>query len=103
VRDRQEPVQVVHRDGVPEQFLRGDRLYLVRSVLSSWVQSEPWWLGASAAALSTGETPVPASVGLLDQERRFWRVEAAAGRSASVGVYDLCTDGGSWRLARVLD
>ncbi len=46
-------------------------------------------------------------------EREVWRVEAAAGRSASSGVYDLVRDvpahdSGApvpdhWRLARALD
>ena len=44
-------------------------------------------------------------------EREVWRVEARAGRSASVGVYDLVRDVPSrpapgaarWRLARALD
>jgi hypothetical protein len=40
-------------------------------------------------------------------EREIWRVEAGAGRSAVVGVYDLGRDaaspGASWRLLQVAD
>ena len=51
---------------------------------------------------------VGASVGPIsidDGEREFWRVEAAAGRSASPGVYDLCFDWsrGGWQLMEVHD
>lgn len=43
--------------------------------------------------------------GIDDGERDWWRVEAAAGRTAGTGVYDLCLDWsrGGWSLARVLD
>lgn len=45
------------------------------------------------------------AIGIDDGERGWWRVEAAAGRRADSGVYDLCFDwsAGSWSLARVLD
>jgi hypothetical protein len=51
---------------------------------------------------------VGASVGPIsidDGEREYWRVEAAAGRSASLGVYDLCFDWshGKWQLMEVHD
>jgi hypothetical protein len=51
---------------------------------------------------------VGASVGPIsidDGEREFWRVEAAAGRSASPGIYDLCFDWsyGKWQLMEVHD
>ncbi len=51
---------------------------------------------------------VGASVGpssIDDGEQEFWRVEAAAGRSASPGVYDLCFlwSIGSWQLVEVHD
>jgi len=43
--------------------------------------------------------------GVDDREREYWRVEAAAGRGAGVGVFDLCFDwfGNCWTLARALD
>jgi hypothetical protein len=62
---------------------------------------------------TTAPRSVAADVGAV--EREVWRVEAAAGRSAVVGVYDLVRDvaavdprGGPsrpdrWRLARALD
>lgn len=51
---------------------------------------------------------VGAAVGPIsidDGEREFWRVEAAAGRSASSGIYDLCFDWshGAWQLMEVHD
>jgi hypothetical protein len=63
--------------------------------------------------IGTASRSVAADVGAV--EREVWRVEAAAGRSAVVGVYDLVRDvaavdprGGPsrpdrWRLARALD
>lgn len=79
-----------HR-GVPEQFLWRDRLYQVREVLEQWCQSRAWWLELE-------EVPVAA-------DYRTWRVEAAAGRSASPGVYELTFDprDGQWYLVRVVD
>lgn len=43
--------------------------------------------------------------GVDDGEREYWRVEAATGRRAGTGVYDLCFDWsrGGWTVARVLD
>jgi len=63
-----------------------------------WAQ-RAWGEPAPDVDTSTG----PA--GIDDGERTWWRVEAAAGRSAGSGVYDLCVDiaGGNWSLARVLD
>ena len=54
-------------------------------------------------APDVGTSIGPASID--DRERHWWRVEAAAGRWAGSGVYDLCFDWstGGWSLARVLD
>ena len=119
-------------DGAPAQFVWRGRLYLVRDVLAHWVELGTWWtlprratapqgigsgIGAgTGAALPDGERParsVAADVGAV--EREVWRVEAAAGRTATCGVYDLVRDVPAvdpraplappprWRLARALD
>ena len=112
----------------PEQFLWRGRLYVVRSVLSHWVEVGAWWRTAARTLEGRGgvlPTPAPAAApadvgagslpgGIPRQppaglpspaERQVWRVEASSGRSAGVGVYDLPCDGqgGGWRLARALD
>jgi hypothetical protein len=48
---------------------------------------------------------VLSATSLDDGEREFWRVEAWAGRSSPVGVFDLCFDwsAGRWQLVRVVD
>jgi hypothetical protein len=42
---------------------------------------------------------------LDDGEREFWRVEAGAGRTAMLGIYDLCFDWSAnrWQLVQVMD
>ena len=116
----------------PAQFVWRGRLYLVRDVLAHWVELGTWWTlprratvpqgagapGGHRSAPADGEPParsVAADVGAV--EREVWRVEAAAGRSATAGVYDLVRDVPAvdpraplsaahpprWRLARTLD
>lgn len=87
-----DPVEVERADTTPARFVWRGRLYLVRSVLAHWVESGGWWRDAGPAVLD-------------DAEREFWRVEAAAGRSFPVGVYDLCFQWshGMWTIARALD
>ncbi|GAB3600239.1 hypothetical protein GCM10027446_33350 [Angustibacter peucedani] len=118
----------------PAAFVWRDRLYVVRGVLSHWYERRVWWREAAASALlglrsevdvaAQGAVPsggrVPAGLALDDvparrsplepAEREVWRVEAAAGRSSPVGVYDLVHDPGSgapaadrWRLVHVED
>jgi hypothetical protein len=127
--------------GAPAQFLWRGRLYLVRDVLAHWVEIGAWWslprrTGGTTRRAGTGPVGVPTSpyaveldapvrsvaVDVGAVEREVWRVEAAAGRSATCGVYDLVRDvpavdpaatrAGSarpavppprWRLARTLD
>jgi hypothetical protein len=117
-----ESVEVRRRDGVPEQFLWRSRLYAVRDVLEHWFESGRWWSSERAMALAAGgdSSGVPGTAGvsglagasgppcpafLDDREQEFWRVEAGPGRSASLGVYDLCFDWskGSWQLMEVHD
>jgi hypothetical protein len=90
----------------PVAFLWRGRLYAVRSVLGHWRERRAWWLEGAAArllGLDPGREPdLPQDVGagagagaevvadLL--EREIWRVEAGAGRSDTLGVYDLGRD-----------
>jgi hypothetical protein len=105
----------------PEQFLWRGRLYLVREVLAHWVELGAWWTGArssrrSSVPASSPGVPDPSgqmrsvAVDVRAVEREVWRVEASAGRGATVGVYDLVRDVPAtptavpvWRLARALD
>ena len=85
----------------PALFLWRGRVYAVRSILGHWRERRAWWLEGATARL-LGLDPVPASweepmseaeVAVADVlEREIWRVEAGAGRSDTVGVYDLGRD-----------
>ena len=81
--------------GRPVQFLWRGRLYVVRAVVSHWIESTAWW-GGSRRAL---EGAIPT------HEHEVWRVEAQAGRADSTGVYDLRRDiaADRWVLARAMD
>lgn len=104
-----EPVEVrrglVDGEEAPAQFLWRGRLYLVRGVLSHWVETGAWW-SAPAARGVYGLLPGGSPVGVLDDaEDEVWRVEAATGRTTPIGVYDLrlsCVSG-SWSLIRTHD
>ena len=87
----------------PGAFIWRGRLYVVRAVLDHWQERRPWWRDAR----DEGGSDV-----LVDaREQQVWRVEASAGRSAGVGVYDLGDvsrdDLGAvssqWRLLQVAD
>jgi hypothetical protein len=104
-----DPVAVLRRDDEPIQFLWRGRLHLVRTVLDYWVESAAWWRGPVVTALHTGDRAdrdrIPAGgLGFAD-DREVWRVEAGAGRTASLGVFDLTfvPDDGRWLLVRVHD
>lgn len=90
---------VRRHDDDPDQFVWRGRFYLVRAVLARWKESACWW------DRRAGGDPDQGSHRSLDRERELWRVEAAAGSAASLGVYDLCFDWttGSWTVARVQD
>ena len=115
-----DPVDVRRRDEVPVEFLWRGRLYVVRDVLSHWVETGAWWRAAGvrsayagdageAVGAGPGEVPGDAAqgavVGLDPGERELWRVEAGAGRASGTGVFDLCFDWGAgvWTLAQALD
>jgi hypothetical protein len=123
----------------PAAFVWRDRLYVVRAVQTRWYERRAWWREAAAAALlglrgdeprsegvsgdvsgsggsveATSEVPSAGAVAppgsYLDGETEIWRVEAAAGRSHPVGVFDLARSvpaaasagaSSGWRLTRV--
>ncbi|GAA4353016.1 DUF6504 family protein [Angustibacter luteus] len=120
------------RPAPPVAFVWRDRLYVVRGVLAHWYERRVWWREAAASALlglrseaaggARGEgvfgggiaqgavatVPTDPDERLEPTERQVWRVEAAAGRSSPVGVYDLVHDPSSepstgWRLAGIDD
>lgn len=136
VQVRTAPVSLDTLEVAPAQFLWRGRLYVVRAVLAHWIELGTWWAGsgsrrrrpvpvgapAGSQAPEDSEAPrrsVAFDVGAV--EREVWRVEARAGRSSSVGVYDLVRDVPAataallddptahppvptrWRLARTLD
>jgi len=113
------------RFGAPAQFLWRGRVYLVRDVLAQWIELGNWW-SVRGASMSPGSDvrsirqpghSVAAAVRAIECE--VWRVEAARGRHASPGVYDLVHEGPAhdwgrpdvdmgrghdrWRLVRTLD
>jgi hypothetical protein len=112
-----DPVEVVRRDSVPAQFLWHGRLYVVRDVLDHWLRSGAWWQAAALTRLTSGESstddePVMADLGAgsgdavgLDDEREFWRVEAAPGRTGARAVVELChcLAAGSWTITAIHD
>lgn len=109
----------------PSSFLWRGRLYVVRAVLGHWRERRAWWTesaaravhgddvaprGASApAAHDPASDPASGSAALsvrptLADEREVWRVEAGCGRTAGLGVYDLCHDPDrAWSLVQVSD
>jgi hypothetical protein len=79
-------------------FLLRGRLYVVRSVLARWTEPGGWrWSGPGRAAAvpigaGAGGIAVIDSVPVDLADRELWRVEAAAGMSARLEVFDLCRD-----------
>lgn len=117
------PVEVRRgKEDAPDQFLWRGRLWQVRAVLASWVETGAWWVGGEARSVigsdETAEavqgggrgtgvgsgTAVLSSVDLLG-ERDVWRVEAARGAEDPGGVFELAFNwnDGSWRLVGCLD
>ena len=111
-----EPVDVFRADEAPAHFVWRGRHYTVRQVLARWIRTGAWWQQPDAARLVTGE-PAPdadhadhADLGVAcgevdDDEREFWRVEAAGGSGRTPVVVELCfTWGtGAWTLTAVAD
>jgi len=95
----EEQVEVARTAGDPEMFLLRGRPYVVRSVLARWREPGGWrWsgparaAGPAAAGAGSGAVAVIHSVPVQLADRQLWRVEAAAGMSARVEVFDLCRD-----------
>ncbi len=98
----EESVEVARFSDSPEQFLLHDRLYAVRAVLARWMEPGGWrWSGPgamapvavpAAAGSRAAAPPVIHSVPVDLADRELWRVEAAAGMSARLQVFDLCRD-----------
>jgi uncharacterized protein DUF6504 len=94
----EEQVEVARSGEAPEQFILRNRLYLVRSLLARWTEPGGWrWSGPGRVApvpvggLAGGVTVIN-SVPVDQADRELWRVEAAAGMSARLQVFDLCRD-----------
>jgi hypothetical protein len=108
----------------PVAFVWRDRLYVVRAVQAHWYERRVWWREAAASALlglraeaagrevtaqgAVATVPASGEAALGPAERHVWRVEAAAGRSSPVGVYDLVHDPSDepvtgWRLTGIDD
>jgi len=125
-----EPVEVVRRGDTPVQFILRDRLYSVRGVLAHWVEPGSWrwtapiWQPPEEAAQEVAGEPAPpaapspepagdrplayrpATAAPADPaDRELWRVEAAAGRSARLEVFDLCCtrEQPRWTISRLAE
>ena len=112
MRQYDDPVEVRRGEAEdPDQFLWRGRLWKVRAVVAHWVETGPWWQGASDGG-SDGEQS--RTITDLVAERELWRVEAGrgiqggrqqAGDQQSYGVFDLSFDwtDGRWQLVGCLD
>jgi len=99
--------------GEPLQFVRGRRLYVVRTILAHWREATRWWatgLDQDADAGPGHAGPGHAGPGRAGRrqslaadsiigsgfdiapraiDREVWRVEASIGRNGAAGVFDL--------------
>lgn len=111
-----EPIDVRLGDRDPASFLWQGRLFRVISVLDQWQERRAWWRDPAPdegpnAANAMSNAVVDAGIGARreERERRVWRVEASAGRTARVGTFDLGADGAApdggprWVLLRAHD
>lgn len=93
----------------PDAFIWRGRLYVVGTVLARWHERRAWWRDPAASSLlglGSDDVSAVSTEPALTGECRVWRVEAAAGRSSPVGVYDMVHTPGpsdTWHLARVAD
>jgi hypothetical protein len=111
-----EPIHVKRGQDMaaPEQFVWRGRLWLVRDIITRWLETGAWWdsplvrsaRGDDVETLPFEEGPSEASEETdLLAEHEVWRVLAAAGASGSPGVYELdnARGTGGWRLRAVVD
>ena len=111
MRQYDDPVEVRRGEAEdPDQFLWRGRLWKVRAVVAHWVETGPWWQGASDGGSDGGPDGARSrTITDLVAERELWRVEAGrgiqggrqqAGDQQSYGVFDLSFDwhDGSWQL-----
>lgn len=105
-----EPIDVRLGERDPAAFLWRGRLFRVLQVLDQWQERRAWWRDPAPA--DTGDVPdADAGIGARreERERRVWRVEASAGRTAGIGTFDLGADGAApdggprWVLLRAHD
>jgi len=92
----EEQVEVARTADDPEMFLLRGRLCAVRSVLARWREPGGWrWPGPDRSAAMPAGAAAGAAMAVIHSvpvDRELWRVEAAAGMSARVEVFDLCRD-----------
>jgi Family of unknown function (DUF6504) len=99
----------------PAQFLWRRRLWVVRDIISHWVETGAWWeqegvsalfgrVGMAAGAEPAAPAAGPARSADLLGERELWRVEAVRGQQGA-GVFDLAFDWavGRWHLVGCID
>jgi hypothetical protein len=123
-----EPIHVKRGQDMaaPEQFVWRGRLWLVRDIITRWLETGAWWdsplvrsaRGDDVETLPSEEGPSeegpseegPSEEGPSEEtdllaEHEVWRVLAAAGASGSPGVYELdnARGTGGWRLRAVVD
>jgi hypothetical protein len=100
-----DPVDVRRRDDAPAEFLWRGRLYVVREVLTHWVESGAWWRGTTAPVSLPSDPDTISGPDAIDDELEVWRVEASAGQMYGTGVFDLGFGWtrGSWTLLQALD
>ena len=119
MRQYDDPVEVRRGEAEdPDQFLWRGRLWKVRAVLAHWVETGPWWQGASDGGSDGGPDGAQTrTITDLVAERELWRVEAgrgaqpvrhvgaADGEHDTYGVFDLSFDwtDGRWQLVGCQD
>ena len=102
----------------PSQFIWRQRLWQVLAVQRTWTEAGAWWddprvrraRGQDVARRWSDDRGGPdpprepaAPDGDLLGDQQVWRVEASAGASDEVGVYELACRGSDWRLRTVID
>lgn len=110
--------------GAPLRFQWRGCEYRVTDILTSWVETGPWWhelqqtlasgvpvarhrpAGGGGASGGAGGASGGVATAVAPTERRVWQVEAVRHpRGSQLGVYELAqeSDTGRWWLTRVWD